>query len=202
MAFKLVFAQQALVDALAVDCRQKKAPEASIYLSGKSAKGKIGTGLSETRAKCDSGAVVADRVYAGKVLAAIPKGRIFDSVAWFVYGPNVNLEAMDRVLQFVFKEFTGAESNKKLLAKFSNSRRVNSLIVYAALNYRYNRMNSVDRYDVAEMARESDISVSNWARDWAKPYQQMVGILDQIDKRILFAVRAMINQEKEKERKA
>jgi len=190
------------MDAMAIDVKQKGVLEPSIYLDGKSSKQKTGSNLKCSHTGGSKNGVIVDRVYAGKVLASIPDGKIFDMVAWFVYGPSINVGNFEEVLEYVFDEFRKTKlGQKNSLLKYRNSKRINELVVFVVLNYRYSRLKDgahKNRYSKSEICTGAKILMANWARDWAPVYDAMENVLEKIDRKTLSSVRAMIEEEKRK----
>lgn len=159
MAFKLHTARQALVDALAIDWRQKGVLEPSIYKTSKSKKQKTGTNLKSSVSGTDSGEAVCDRVYAGKVMSAIPKNKIANLFASYLYGPTAQKHEIDKVLQYVYFSFCKNKENKNVFKSYKHSRRLNDLIMFAAVNYKVGVMNGESRYQIADMCEQADIDL-------------------------------------------
>lgn len=197
MAFRMNTAQQAIIDALAIDFSQKGNRELKPIYKFSSSK-KTGANLRNPRSPINNNGAIMDRAYAGKVLAAIPNNRIAQKFAWFCYGPVIVVAEMETVLQWLYSNIHGDVTKSQILKSLKQSNRLNNLIVFAALNYRYSRFSQVDRYSISDMCRDMELARGNWTRDWAPVYEQMIKLLDKLDHSILKPVRAMIEVEKKR----
>lgn len=195
MAFKMIFAQQAIADALAIDYMQKgEAMKKPIFKETKSRK--TGANLRNARPSANNNGAIMDRVYAGKILAAIPSNRNAQKLAWFVYGPVVFVAELEHCAQWLYSKFYAADTNKRFLKSLKQSRRVQELIVYALMNYRNSRLSGRAQYSIVDICHGLKISPGNWARDWSPVYDSMTDIIDRLDHSILKPVRAVIDIER------